>query len=285
MSPELINSQAYDNKSDIWALGCLIYELCAWHPPFHEARTQAELTKLIRDGRIPPLPNQYSRSLQDVVKSMLRQDPKQRPSIEMLKSLDEVKLQMRVIEMRRMCVPVPAPSRGISLYADVYSLLVRAFCRHEELLKCRREVEVREAAVAEREQLVLARERDLAIERSDLAEQQMRLQQAYSTFQSYQISSSSSSSQGSTSTAPSSRDNSPLMDQKEINLLAQAAGTSAPGMGVAFPDRGMVPSPSAASIVMAPSPSASDASSRTMQRVASRPSLVPRRPVEERRSM
>lgn len=30
MSPELINSQAYDHKSDIWALGCLIYELCAW---------------------------------------------------------------------------------------------------------------------------------------------------------------------------------------------------------------------------------------------------------------
>ena len=112
MSPELIQNLAYDSKSDIWALGCLIYELCAWHPPFHEARTQAELTKLIRDGRIPPLPNQYSRSLQDVVKSMLRQDPKQRPSIEMLKSLDEVKLQMRVIEMRRMCASMPTTSSG-----------------------------------------------------------------------------------------------------------------------------------------------------------------------------
>lgn len=30
MSPELINGQQYDVKSDIWALGCLIYELCAW---------------------------------------------------------------------------------------------------------------------------------------------------------------------------------------------------------------------------------------------------------------
>lgn len=29
MSPELINGQPYDIKSDIWALGCLIYELCA----------------------------------------------------------------------------------------------------------------------------------------------------------------------------------------------------------------------------------------------------------------
>jgi serine/threonine protein kinase len=30
MSPELINGHQYDVKSDIWALGCLIYELCAW---------------------------------------------------------------------------------------------------------------------------------------------------------------------------------------------------------------------------------------------------------------
>ena len=29
MSPELINGQPYDIKSDVWALGCLIYELCA----------------------------------------------------------------------------------------------------------------------------------------------------------------------------------------------------------------------------------------------------------------
>lgn len=29
MSPELMQEKAYDTKSDIWSLGCLIYELCA----------------------------------------------------------------------------------------------------------------------------------------------------------------------------------------------------------------------------------------------------------------
>ena len=43
-------------------------------PPFHDARTQAELTKLIREGRIPGLPSVYSDSLRRVVTSMLRQD-------------------------------------------------------------------------------------------------------------------------------------------------------------------------------------------------------------------
>jgi NIMA (never in mitosis gene a)-related kinase len=34
MSPELVNSQRYDERSDIWSVGCIIYELAALRPPF-----------------------------------------------------------------------------------------------------------------------------------------------------------------------------------------------------------------------------------------------------------
>ncbi|KAL6631210.1 kinase-like protein [Neocallimastix californiae] len=70
MSPELINEQAYNSKSDIWSLGCLIYELCMLEPPF-QARTQIQLAKKIKEGKILDIPKEYSQDIRLLIKSML----------------------------------------------------------------------------------------------------------------------------------------------------------------------------------------------------------------------
>ncbi|PWN48769.1 kinase-like protein, partial [Violaceomyces palustris] len=90
MSPELATGKMYDFKSDIWALGCIVFELCALNPPF-DATTQAELTHKIKLGQIPALPRQYSSELGEVVNAMLQLDPKRRPTTKQLLNFSQIK--------------------------------------------------------------------------------------------------------------------------------------------------------------------------------------------------
>ncbi|KAF9940639.1 G2-specific serine/threonine protein kinase [Mortierella alpina] len=90
MSPELINESVYDAKSDIWSLGCVVFEMCALVPPFL-AETQGELSAKIRVGRIPMLPSQYSHELGQVVRAMLQVNPRKRPTTMELLSNPRIK--------------------------------------------------------------------------------------------------------------------------------------------------------------------------------------------------
>ncbi|GAA6005558.1 uncharacterized protein JCM10292_006697 [Rhodotorula paludigena] len=159
MSPELINGQPYDVKSDIWALGCLIYELCAGHPPFHEARTQPELAVMIREGKIPDLPKPYSVRLGQVVKAMLRQNPKSRPNTAQLKALDEVKMQIRAGELRKW-------HRELRL-------------RDQHVTQREKDLLAREAAVLSREQSVHLRETAVHSAQEATKEAEAKLAQAW----------------------------------------------------------------------------------------------------------
>ena len=37
-SPEVIAGKAYDFKTDVWSLGCVLYQLCTLHPPFESTK-------------------------------------------------------------------------------------------------------------------------------------------------------------------------------------------------------------------------------------------------------
>ena len=70
-SQEQVSKMSYNEKSDIWSLGCLLYELCALHPPFL-AMDQHSLAIKIRDGKFKPLPSHFSEELGEFIKWMLQ---------------------------------------------------------------------------------------------------------------------------------------------------------------------------------------------------------------------
>ena len=98
MSPEICAAEQYSLYSDIWAFGCIMYELCSREPPFN-AKTHLELIQKIRLGRVKPLSAVYSRELQETIASCLRVNPQSRPDTAQLLNLPMVKLKRKEMEV------------------------------------------------------------------------------------------------------------------------------------------------------------------------------------------
>lgn len=69
-SPEVWKDQPYDHKSDIWSMGCVLYEICTLKPPFR-ANDMNGLYKKVLKGAYQPISQQYSKDLHNVIASLL----------------------------------------------------------------------------------------------------------------------------------------------------------------------------------------------------------------------
>lgn len=80
MSPEMFESKPYDSKSDMWAVGCILYELCTFSPLFDDKLPVTSLYDRIVQQAAPDLPPQYMKSIYPIYKKLLKKAPTARPN-------------------------------------------------------------------------------------------------------------------------------------------------------------------------------------------------------------
>lgn len=104
LSPEICENKPYNNKSDIWALGCVLYEMCTLKHAFEAGNMKNLVLKIIR-GSYPPVSVHYSYDLRNLMSQLFKRNPRDRPSVSSLlqkpflaKRIDKLLLPDHIVE-------------------------------------------------------------------------------------------------------------------------------------------------------------------------------------------
>ncbi|GIY37175.1 hypothetical protein CDAR_205841 [Caerostris darwini] len=80
LSPEICENKPYNNKSDVWSIGCVLYELTTLKHAF-EAKNIKNLVLKIVKGSLPQIPDIYSSELKNLLAQIFVRNPYERPSV------------------------------------------------------------------------------------------------------------------------------------------------------------------------------------------------------------
>jgi len=96
MSPEIWKNRPYDKKSDIWSLGCLLYEMVTFRHPF-ESNSWKGLANKVLKGQYQEIGTNYSTEMRDLVRCLLVTDPLRRPSVAEIMNMPAVSKRMHLL--------------------------------------------------------------------------------------------------------------------------------------------------------------------------------------------
>lgn len=79
LSPEICQERPYSWSSDVWAMGCILYEMAALRVPFDAPNIRALVSKITR-GPMPVVPSRYTPDLARLCGDLLQREERKRPS-------------------------------------------------------------------------------------------------------------------------------------------------------------------------------------------------------------
>ena len=106
MSPEVLRGEPGDHRSDVWALGVVLYEASAGQAPFH-GRTTFELSSAILHESPPSLPARIPPGLSAIIQRCLAKEPALR-----YQRASEVQAALEAIQSASAAPEPPADQRG-----------------------------------------------------------------------------------------------------------------------------------------------------------------------------
>jgi serine/threonine protein kinase len=82
LSPEICEEKPYNEKSDVWALGCILYEMATFKHPFNASNQGALIIKILKGKYDPISSKDYSSELRKMVDLLLEKNHFRRPPVE-----------------------------------------------------------------------------------------------------------------------------------------------------------------------------------------------------------
>ena len=105
MSPEVCSNKPYSFESDMWALGCIVYEMCTLKRAFHSNNLLGLVYKIVQET-YEDIPTIYDGLLREIVNSLLSKSPSQRPTS---KALLQILAPVVGSDMNATLEPPPPP--------------------------------------------------------------------------------------------------------------------------------------------------------------------------------
>ncbi|KPA78361.1 putative NIMA-related kinase [Leptomonas pyrrhocoris] len=174
-SPELCLNKPYNNKSDVWALGCVLYEMTTLNHAFDGNNMKALVQKILK-GLYPPIHPMYSSSLSRLISAMLQMDPHKRPNVSQILDLNFIRESL--VSLQRDLQSARVDARSVVSAEEKQVLQQAAAQRQEEY----RRQELDNAARAAQEQrqrraVLEQQQKENEQRRREMEEKQRQLQQ------------------------------------------------------------------------------------------------------------